>query len=189
MLIINAIYGLFPNICFIFLPFLRLVLILITLGISFLVSSPGVLIRDIPQLVFVFMQLFFFLAPVIYPIETLPERFRFRFVLNPVAAIIQAFRDIIIYQRMPDFVTLYYPAVFGGVYARSGMQPSSRLKTRWRIFYERLGIPLAMTETMSEVINVENLSKQSRPKVYGVSLRHETGVTLWHVLGRYDKND
>jgi lipopolysaccharide transport system permease protein len=113
MLLINAAYGIFPNIYFIYLPLLLLILASITLGLMLIFSAVSVLIRDIPQLVGVGMQLLFFMTPIIYPIETLPVQYRFLFVINPLAAVIQGFRDVIVYNRAPDIVTLFYPLVFG----------------------------------------------------------------------------
>jgi ABC-2 type transport system permease protein len=115
MLAINLLVGTLPNIYFVYLLFLFLILITMTLGLMFLVSSLTVMVRDIPQLLYVVMQLFFFLTPIIYPVEQFPERFRFLFVINPIAPIIQGFRDIIVYGRAPDAVSLHYSIVFAGV--------------------------------------------------------------------------
>ena len=115
MLIINAINGILPNGYFIYLPFLFLILVVMVLGLMFLVSSLTVMVRDIPQLLTVLMQLLFFITPIIYPIEQFPERLRFLFVINPIAPVVQAFRDVIVYGRAPDAVSLYYSIVFAGV--------------------------------------------------------------------------
>lgn len=115
MLVINATQGVLPNLYFVFLPFLFLILLVMALGLMFLVSSVTVMVRDIPQLLTVVMQLLFFLTPIIYPIDRFPQYLRFLFVINPVAPIIQGFRDIIAYGRPPDPVSLYYSIVFAGV--------------------------------------------------------------------------
>lgn len=115
MLGINALAGVLPNVYFVYLPLLFLILSLMALGLMFLVSSLTVMVRDIPQLLTVLMQLLFFLTPVIYPIEQFPERLRFLFVINPIAPIIQGFRDVIVYGHAPDPVSLYYPVVAAGV--------------------------------------------------------------------------
>ena len=114
MMLVNAFSGIWPNIYYLYLPMLSVILILMTLGLMLIVSSLTVLVRDIPQLIAVVMQLFFFLTPVIYPIETIPERLRFLFLLNPIASIVQAFREIIVFGRPPDWVSLHYPLVFAG---------------------------------------------------------------------------
>jgi lipopolysaccharide transport system permease protein len=116
MLVINLIfYGILPNIYFLFLPLLFFILVIMLLGLMFLASSLTVMVRDIPQLLSVLLQLLFFLTPIIYPISQFPENLRFIFVLNPIAPIIQGFRDIIVYARAPDPVSLYYSIVFAGI--------------------------------------------------------------------------
>jgi len=113
MLIINALFGIFPNEHYWALPILWLILMLIVAGLMLTISALSVMVRDIPQLVQVALQLLFFLTPVIYPITSMPERFRFLFVINPLAPLVQSFRDVIVYNRSPDAVTLFYPLVFG----------------------------------------------------------------------------
>lgn len=114
MLLINALFGIFPNEHYWVLPILWLMLMMIVAGLMLTVSALSVIVRDIPQLVQVALQLLFFLTPVIYPITSMPERFRFLFIINPLAPLVQSFRDVIVYNRSPDAVTLFYPLVFGG---------------------------------------------------------------------------
>lgn len=115
MLLINLLVGITPNINFIFLPLLFLILIVMTIGLMFLISSLTVMVRDIPQLLAVVIQLLFFITPIIYPLDQFPANLRFIFVVNPIAPIVQGFRDIIAYNRPPDFVSLYYSIVFAAV--------------------------------------------------------------------------
>jgi lipopolysaccharide transport system permease protein len=73
------------------------------------------MVRDIPQLLVVLMQLLFYITPVIYPIDRLPESLRIVLILNPIAPLIQGFRDIIVYGRTPDLPSLYFSVVVMGV--------------------------------------------------------------------------
>jgi lipopolysaccharide transport system permease protein len=111
MILINAANGIWPNALFIWLPVLLLIHISLTLGIMFFVSCLSVLVRDIPPLVAVGMQLLFYLTPIIYPLERLPAKYRILALVNPLAPIVEAFRDIVIQNRPPNWFTLYYPAV------------------------------------------------------------------------------
>ena len=111
MLVVNAISGILPNVNFVYLPFLLLILGCFTLGLMLFASCLAVLVRDIPQLAAVGLQLLFYLTPIIYPIESIPDQFRVLVLLNPMASVIQAFRDVIVYNRPPDMETLYYPLV------------------------------------------------------------------------------
>lgn len=113
MLVINAIAGIYPNPWFVLLPLLFLVEIVLLLGIMLVVSYLSVLVRDIPQLVSVLLQLLFYLSPIIYPLNIVPRQYHFLITLNPTAAIIEAFHDVIVYGRPPDWWGVIYPAVLG----------------------------------------------------------------------------
>jgi ABC-type polysaccharide/polyol phosphate export permease len=113
MLVVNLLVGVFPNVYFVVLPVLWLILLVMVAGTMLIASALSVLIRDIPQLAAVALQLLFFLTPVIYPVTSLPDDYHFLFVINPLAPLIQAFRDVIVYARPPDALSLVYPAVVG----------------------------------------------------------------------------
>jgi lipopolysaccharide transport system permease protein len=111
MLIINAANGIWPNAAFIYLPLLLAIQAALTLGLMFFISYLSVLVRDVPQLVNVILQLLFYLTPIIYPLQQIPERYRGLALLNPLAALIQAYRGIIAYGQPPDLISLHYPLV------------------------------------------------------------------------------
>lgn len=111
MLLVNALYGFWPGEAFVFLPLCLSILIMFTLGIMLFISCLSVLVRDVPQLVAVVLQLWFYLTPIIYPIDNFPARYRLLILINPLVSVVQSFRDVIVYRRTPDVVMLYYPAV------------------------------------------------------------------------------
>jgi ABC-type polysaccharide/polyol phosphate export permease len=110
MLAIDLLVGIVPNVLFVFLVPIVLIEIVLCLGLMFIVSWLSVLIRDVPQLVSVLLQIVFYLCPIIYPVGIVPHRYQFLVDLNPLALIIVAYRDIIVYDRVPDWVSLVYPA-------------------------------------------------------------------------------
>jgi lipopolysaccharide transport system permease protein len=112
-LVINAFYGIWPNLYYIYLPLLLFILVCVLLGLMLFLSCLSVVIRDIPQLVAVILQLLFYVTPILYPTENIPDKFRILILLNPLASLIQAFRDVILYSRAPDIATLVYPLAVG----------------------------------------------------------------------------
>jgi ABC-2 type transport system permease protein len=120
-LVINLFVGILPNANFIYLPFLLAIHLAFTLGFMFFTSYLTVIIRDMQQLIAVFIQLLFYLTPLMYPIDVMPpnlaEIVKF---LNPIAALINAYRDVIVYNRPPDFESLYFAIVLAGVMLYSG---------------------------------------------------------------------
>lgn len=111
MLVINGVSGVWPTWLYLYLPLLILIQALFMLGLMLFLSCLSVLIRDIPQLIGVLLQLLFYLSPILYPASFIPEKYRFILAINPLVPLIQAYRDIIVYHRAPDFSTLYFPLV------------------------------------------------------------------------------
>jgi lipopolysaccharide transport system permease protein len=113
MLVIDAVVGVLPNGMFVVLPVLLLIQVALMLGLMFIVSWLSVIVRDIPQLISVLLQILFYLSPIIYPVSIIPHRFQFLVNLNPIALLVQAYRDVIVYNRQPDWFSLVYPAALG----------------------------------------------------------------------------
>lgn len=120
MLVINALVGIWPNVNYIYLPIVILIQITFTLGVMMFFSYMTVLVRDIPQLVAVSLQLLFYLTPIIYSVQSIPENLSFILLINPIALLIDAYRSIIVYNLPPDPVNLYYPMVMAGVLLYTG---------------------------------------------------------------------
>lgn len=120
-LVINLVVGITPNINFIYLPLLLAIQSALILGIMFFTSYLTVIIRDVQQLIAVFIQLLFYLTPLMYPIHVLPENIaEIVTFLNPLAALVSAYRDVITYNRPPDFESLYFAIALSGVMLYSG---------------------------------------------------------------------
>lgn len=91
-----------------FFPLLLAVQYLLTLGIALLLCTLNAFFRDIEQLLGPLMMAWFYMTPVIYPVETIPERFKFLYFLNPMAPLMSAYHDIFYYGRPPELLRLVY---------------------------------------------------------------------------------
>ena len=79
------------------LPFVWLTQLLLTTGLGYLTAGLTVFLRDIPQTLGVVLNIWFYMTPIIYPASSIPEKFRgWVFWLNPIAAISEIYRDIIL---------------------------------------------------------------------------------------------
>lgn len=90
----------------IFYPIILLIQYIFSIGISFIVSSLTVFLRDLEHLISIGMMMLFYATPIAYSAEVIPEKFSFIITLNPMAHILNAYRDIFYYQRMPNMQTL-----------------------------------------------------------------------------------
>lgn len=89
-----------------FIPIIVLIQYIFSLGLSFILSSITVYIRDLEYFINVLMMLWFYLNPIVYSSELIPNRLRTIFNLNPMLHIINCYRDILYYQKMPNFKNL-----------------------------------------------------------------------------------
>lgn len=90
-------------------PFIILILIpfaCLLLGCMWILSSLGVFIRDVGQNMGVVASIMTFLSPVFYPIEAVPDSFRWVFMLNPLTFVIEQARRVLILQLLPDWIGL-----------------------------------------------------------------------------------
>ncbi len=102
------IFAAFRNIPFThhiwFLPALVLLQILLLSGIAFIVAALNVYFRDIESIMNVALIAWFFLTPIVYQLERIPNReflgldmWRWVYMLNPMAALITGYRYAILY--------------------------------------------------------------------------------------------
>jgi lipopolysaccharide transport system permease protein len=97
------IYQVPIKITILWLPVILLLQILLTLGVSLLGAALIVSYRDIRFIVPLGLQLWMYLTPVVYPLSTIPEQYRFFYMLNPMAWIIDSYRRIILLGQMPQW--------------------------------------------------------------------------------------
>jgi lipopolysaccharide transport system permease protein len=87
-------------------PLTLLPLLLLTLGLSWFLAALGVYIRDIGQVTGVVITAMMFLSPIFFPSTAIPETWRWLIKLNPLTLPIEATRDVLIFNRWPDFIAL-----------------------------------------------------------------------------------
>jgi lipopolysaccharide transport system permease protein len=88
------------------LPLLLAVQFLLSTGLAFVIATSNVYFRDVQHLVGIVMVFWFYLTPVFYDSAAVPQRFRLAYELNPMAHLINAYRDVFLYARLPDGFSL-----------------------------------------------------------------------------------
>ena len=90
------VYGVTPGPALLALPALVGLTFMMALGVGTLLATVNVWYRDVRHAVPFGLQLWLFATPVIYPIDWLPESWRWVAVLNPLAGLINAYRAIVL---------------------------------------------------------------------------------------------
>lgn len=96
-------YHVSININIVYIIPILFIQVLLTLGIALFTSAVNVRFRDIKYAVPLFMQLWMYASPIIYPISVVPERYKFAYSLNPMAGIIDGYRKAILEGSPPNF--------------------------------------------------------------------------------------
>ncbi len=86
-------------------------MIIFILGISYITSSVVVFFRDMGQLVAMLLQFGFWMTPIFWSINMIPEKYHWLIKLNPLVYIIEGYRDSMInhiwFWEKP-LITLYF---------------------------------------------------------------------------------
>jgi lipopolysaccharide transport system permease protein/teichoic acid transport system permease protein len=107
-----AAYGIAPSWQVVFLPLIILVQLLLMLSISLFVAYICVFIRDIDNIMGHITRVWFYASPIIWEGGRLPPEYQWIVKLNPLAHIVGAYRDILMYRMTPDLYSLF---IVGGL--------------------------------------------------------------------------
>lgn len=92
------------------LPIILLPFLLLIMGLSWLLTSIGVFIRDVGQIVGMALTVLLFMSPIFYPLSALPETLRNYLFLNPLTFIVEQIRAVVLLGQSPDwdYLAIYY---------------------------------------------------------------------------------
>lgn len=101
------------HLSWLYLPLLLVPQILIAAGLSWLLASGGVFLRDLKQIVSLGSLCWLFLTPVFYTEETVAAIAPVWLVVNPAAALILNYRNALLRGLPPDGAKYLYTLVLG----------------------------------------------------------------------------
>ncbi|MFQ5963173.1 MAG: ABC transporter permease [Candidatus Scalinduaceae bacterium] len=84
------------------LPLVIIIQILFTTGLAMLIACGSVFFRDIPKLLPILGNIFFFLTPIFYPLNIVPEPWRLLIQLNPMTQIITFYHELLYVRIWPQ---------------------------------------------------------------------------------------
>ncbi len=104
-------FGHYPAVTWLVLPLGIVLISMFAFGLGVLLGIFNVFSRDVAQVISVVMQIWFWMTPVVYSYEVVPERFRWITAINPLAPLVRIYQDALLFHRWPDFGLLWPPAV------------------------------------------------------------------------------
>lgn len=111
----------FPGwVFFSILPILA-VQVIFAMGLGFTIGVLNVFFRDAGQLFSVILQFWFWLTPIVYPVDILPESLQGWMAFNPMVPIISAYQNVLVFGDMPDWGKIWLPLAIGLVLCLLGL--------------------------------------------------------------------
>lgn len=108
---------------------------LFTLGLSLFFAAANLLYRDIQYLLSLILILWMYLTPVIYPADLVPPQYKIIFQLNPMAVITNAYRQTILGNGAPNYISLLIALIVSVITLLLGY---SYFKSREKIFADNI---------------------------------------------------
>jgi lipopolysaccharide transport system permease protein len=82
---------------------------LFAMGLGLLLATVNVFYRDVEQSTSLLLQFWFWVTPIVYPIQALPATLQSILQWNPMWSLVRAMQEIFVEHRSPDWQTLAYP--------------------------------------------------------------------------------
>lgn len=109
-----------PGAAILTLPLVLLPLVLVVLGISWLLASLGVYLRDVGQFIGILTTILMFLSPIFYPVNALPQEYQQMMHLSPLTYIVEETRNVMIWNKSIDWSNWSFWTVFSAFIAWLG---------------------------------------------------------------------
>lgn len=101
-------------------PLLLLIQIIFTAGIILIASMMNAFYRDVRFIIPLFLQALMYASPIIYPLSSVPEKYRTVYLLNPMAGLIDSYRRVILKGVYPDLTILGIAALISVLILTAG---------------------------------------------------------------------
>ncbi len=106
-----------------------------TLGLALFFAASNLIYRDIQYLLSLGLLLWMYLTPVIYPADLVPAKYKIIYQLNPMAVIINAYRQTILGGGVPNYTSLFIALLLSILVLILGL---SYFKSREKLFADNI---------------------------------------------------
>jgi lipopolysaccharide transport system permease protein len=110
------------------LPVIFLLQFVMTTGLAWIIAGTTVFIRDLGQMVGVMLTLGIFLTPIFYPSSVVPPGMRFLLTVNPMYALVEAYRSLILKGQLPAWESVTFLASISTVVFLVGYRVFTRMQ-------------------------------------------------------------
>jgi lipopolysaccharide transport system permease protein len=98
------------------------ILLAFAIGLGMMLGVLNVFFRDVGQFFGIFVQFWFWLTPIVYPVNILPTSAQNLMAYNPMAPLLAGFQAVLVMGQWPQWASLLYPAVLAALLCLLGMR-------------------------------------------------------------------
>ena len=106
ILVFVAFSGIGFSLNLLFLPLIVIIQYILLLGLTFILSAIDLYFRDIENIMQFCLSMLFYATPILYLPSIFPVSIKWVLYLNPMALIINAYRDVFYFKVMPNIMNL-----------------------------------------------------------------------------------
>lgn len=103
-------FGHFPGIAWVIIPLGIFLISFFAFGLGVMLGVFNVYNRDVGQFMGVVMQIWFWLTPIVYPYEIIPENLKWLSEINPMVPLVKIYQEALLLNNFPDYNQLWLPA-------------------------------------------------------------------------------
>jgi ABC-type polysaccharide/polyol phosphate export permease len=96
-------YNEYPSWTAVWVPAIFAIQLLFTIGLALPLAALNLFFHDVRYLVGVVLLVWFYITPVIYPVEMVPDRYKILFDLNPLSLVLNAYRRVLLDGTSPGW--------------------------------------------------------------------------------------
>ena len=108
-------YGVPVGWALLWLPVLIVLMAAVAFSVGLLISGLGTFRQDFIFATPFLMQAWLFVTPVIYPLSTVPEKWRVLYMMNPMVGVVEGFRNVLLKAEPPPLEPLVCAFVITGI--------------------------------------------------------------------------
>jgi ABC-type polysaccharide/polyol phosphate export systems, permease component len=124
-------FGIGISPALVFLPVIMVIQFFFVLGLVLIFSALTVYFRDLEHILGIFTMAWFYITPIIYSMDQIPDRLKPVAYANPMTSITLSYQDILVNKQFPDFNHLTLTIVFSVVFMFIGYVVFQKLQRRF----------------------------------------------------------
>ena len=112
LLIMLLLFGRTLHPTLLYMPIIVVLQVLFILGLTYIMAVLGTFLPDVAEVLRPVIRGMFFVTPILWPPDRLPDSLSWIEDYNPLAYLVNAYRDLILYGTMPGALSTLYFALF-----------------------------------------------------------------------------